>query len=192
AEPSLLSVPSSCVGMASASVADSTSTPVVTVCAARCRSLSLRTRSARESERAVVAMNAANAKIVTAAAMARPSASLKSAARRPDNVSQPRLAGAGVATGSIRRAGAPPARARTKPEKKPHSGPGQRRAEDAYPQHEERRRRWQRHALHFAESVHSLRAIGIAEQRNEGDPNWKQRHQLLKPAPRAARRVEQP
>ena len=69
--------------MASASVADSTSTHVVTFCAARCRSLAFRTRSARESERAVVAMNAANAKIVTAAAMARPSASLKSPARCP-------------------------------------------------------------------------------------------------------------
>src|SRR5256886_17511586 len=65
-------------------------------------------------------------------------------------------------------------------------------AEDAYPQHKERRRRRQRHALQFAESVHSLRAIGIAEQRNEGDPDWKQRHQLLKPAPPTARGAEQP
>jgi len=65
-------------------------------------------------------------------------------------------------------------------------------AEDAYPQHEERHRRRQRHPLQFAESVHSLRAICIAEQRNKGDPDWKQRHQLLKRAPQAARRVEQP
>src|SRR5262249_20311415 len=64
---------------------------------------------AGESERAVIAMNAVNAKIVTAAAMATPSASLKSAARCPDNVSQPRPAGTRIATGSIRRARTPPA-----------------------------------------------------------------------------------
>ena len=46
--------------------------------------------------------------------------------------------------------------------------------------------------MQFAESVHSLRAIGIAEQRNEGDPDWKEHHRLLKRALQAARRVEQP
>ena len=53
-------------------------------------------------------------------------------------------------------------------------------AEDAYRQYEERRRRRQRHALQFAKAVHPLHAIGIAEQRNESDCDWKQGHQLLK------------
>jgi hypothetical protein len=65
-------------------------------------------------------------------------------------------------------------------------------AEDTQPQHEERRRRRQRHGLQFAESVQSLRAIGIAEQRNERDPNRKQGHQLRRRARQLAWRVEQP
>ena len=112
-------------GIASASEADSTSTRVVTCCVARRRSLALRMRSARSSERAVIPMNVAKAKIVSTTTMARPTSALTRPARCAHSLSEPRPAGMRIAAGNSRRARTPPASLLVITEAKPRSGRAQ-------------------------------------------------------------------
>ena len=65
-------------------------------------------------------------------------------------------------------------------------------AEDAYPQHEEDAAVGNAMRCNSPRPYIRVRAVGIAEQRNEGDPDRKQRHQLLRRAASDAVRVEQP
>ena len=172
--------------MAADSVADSTSTRVVTYWAATRRSLSCRARSARASERAVIAMSAANMNMVSTTTMARPTSGLKSPARSLRTRSQPSAAGTRSAAGKTRRARTPPAWSPAITDTTPRSGRAQRMPA---PSTRKPNTVEQRDGLVLADGVEGLHAIHVAQERDGGDPHREEGDELLGRAPRPCRRA---